>query len=102
MGWLFGQVWILCAIAFLAGALVTWLVFVRPARRPPVARGDRPSPRPAPLDEVPRQQVRQDLFDATGTSASVPGVPQRRQPDRSTFGRAPVDPGANGRPGHRG
>lgn len=32
MGWLFGQVWVLCVIAFLAGAAVTWLVFVRPQR----------------------------------------------------------------------
>lgn len=32
MGWLFGQVWVLCVIAFLAGAAVTWLAFVRPQR----------------------------------------------------------------------
>lgn len=34
MGWLFTQVWVLCAVAFLAGAAVTWLVFVRPVQRP--------------------------------------------------------------------
>lgn len=34
MGWLFTQVWVLCAVAFLAGAAVTWLVFVRPVHRP--------------------------------------------------------------------
>lgn len=43
MGWLFTQVWVLCAVAFLAGAAVTWLVFVRPvprpAHRPPAAVG---------------------------------------------------------------
>jgi hypothetical protein len=32
MGWLFLQVWVLCAVSFLAGALVTWLAFVRPTR----------------------------------------------------------------------
>jgi hypothetical protein len=64
--WLFiGQVWLLCAIAFLAGAGVTWLVFVRPATplRPAVlpgptgmARwsGSPPPPRsaePAPIEQ---------------------------------------------------
>jgi hypothetical protein len=41
MWWLVGQVWLLCAVAFLAGAGVTWLVFVRPAvpLRPTVLRG---------------------------------------------------------------
>lgn len=34
MGWLFAQVWLLCVIAFLAGAVVTWLVFVLPLRGP--------------------------------------------------------------------
>jgi hypothetical protein len=32
VGWLFAQVWILCVAAFLAGAAVTWLVFVPPRR----------------------------------------------------------------------
>jgi hypothetical protein len=36
---LFAQVWFLCAIAFLAGSAVTWLLFVRAPRR-------RPSPPP--------------------------------------------------------
>jgi hypothetical protein len=30
---LFAQVWFLCAIAFLAGSAVTWLLFVRKPRR---------------------------------------------------------------------
>lgn len=33
MGWLFVQVWVLCVVAFLLGSLVTWLLFVVPARR---------------------------------------------------------------------
>lgn len=32
MVWLFGQVWVLCVLAFAAGSAVTWLVFVRPLR----------------------------------------------------------------------
>lgn len=26
MGWLFGQVWVLCAVSFLAGSAITWLL----------------------------------------------------------------------------
>ncbi|MBN9108919.1 MAG: hypothetical protein J0I34_09065 [Pseudonocardia sp.] len=33
MAWLFGQVWLLCLVAFLLGAAVTWVAFVVPARR---------------------------------------------------------------------
>jgi hypothetical protein len=38
MGWLFAQVWILCVVAFLAGAGVTWVLFVVPQRRTRPAR----------------------------------------------------------------
>jgi hypothetical protein len=31
--WLFTQVWVLCLVSFLLGALVTWIAFVRPAQR---------------------------------------------------------------------
>lgn len=33
MAWLFGQVWLLCLVAFLLGAAATWVTFVAPARR---------------------------------------------------------------------
>ncbi len=33
MAWFFVQVWVLCLAAFLLGAAVTWLAFVRPLRR---------------------------------------------------------------------
>lgn len=48
MGWLFGQVWLLCVVAFLAGAAVTWLAFVRPQRGavPSNARGETWMPVP--------------------------------------------------------
>jgi len=32
---MFGQVWVLCALSFVAGSAVTWLVFARTPRRPP-------------------------------------------------------------------
>jgi hypothetical protein len=67
MWWLVGQVWLLCAIAFLAGAGVTWLVFVRPAvpLRPTVLPGPAgmapwsgppPSPRPANPPSIDQQE----------------------------------------------
>ena len=42
-----GQVWILCAIAFLAGSGLTWLVFVHRPRQPP------PQPLPATTEMAP-------------------------------------------------
>ncbi|WP_219412847.1 hypothetical protein [Pseudonocardia nigra] len=46
---LFAQVWVLCAIAFLAGAAVTWLAFVRPLRK---TRGTHPTHRAEPGTHV--------------------------------------------------
>lgn len=43
MAWFVAQVWVLCAVAFLLGAAVTWLLFVRPLRR---ARPPEPAPEP--------------------------------------------------------
>lgn len=65
MWWLVGQVWLLCAVAFLAGAGVTWLVLVRPAvpLRPTVQPGPTgmapwsgPPPAPYPADPAPTEQ----------------------------------------------
>jgi hypothetical protein len=45
---LFAQVWFLCAISFLAGSAVTWLLFVRrPRRRPAPPPTTAPAPRAA-------------------------------------------------------
>lgn len=51
MAWFVAQVWVLCAVAFLLGAAVTWLLFVRPQRVP------RPEPAPvaAAADPVVRR-----------------------------------------------
>jgi hypothetical protein len=58
MAWLFAQMWALEVAAFLLGAAVTWLVFVRPARA--AARLAQPVPlppawasEPAPRDPEP-------------------------------------------------
>lgn len=48
MGWLFGQVWILCLVAFLAGAAVTWIAFVRPRRDAGQTAGSVPGWTPVP------------------------------------------------------
>ncbi|GAA1190022.1 hypothetical protein [Pseudonocardia alaniniphila] len=70
MWWLVGQVWLLCAIAFLAGAGVTWLVFVRPAvpLRPTVLPGPTgmapwsgPAP-PPPCPATPPPTEQQEPF----------------------------------------
>lgn len=44
MAWLFAQMWALEVAAFLLGAAVTWVVFVRPARS--AARAAEPVPLP--------------------------------------------------------
>lgn len=33
MGRLFAEIWMLCVVSFLAGAVLTWLVFFRPRHR---------------------------------------------------------------------
>ncbi|OLT11519.1 hypothetical protein BJF78_05045 [Pseudonocardia sp. CNS-139] len=107
MLWLFAQVWLLCAVAFLAGAAATWLAFVRP-RRPGPAGGGHPRRRPAdwltaapgtperpPLPATPPAPVEPAIavLDTrrgptprrTGTSAADAldelGVPTQRTPD---------------------
>lgn len=47
MEWLFVQVWVLCVVAFLAGAAVTWLAFVRPRRADVATDGLMWTPVPA-------------------------------------------------------
>jgi hypothetical protein len=54
---LFGQVWILCVIAFLAGSAVTWLLFVRTPRRrhAPPRRHTKAPPAPERAPSLPRR-----------------------------------------------
>jgi hypothetical protein len=46
--WLFGQVWLLCAVSFLLGSLLTWLLFAVSARRHARAARAGPEWMPAP------------------------------------------------------
>jgi hypothetical protein len=58
MAWLFAQMWALEMVAFLAGAVVTWLVFVRPAKAAATRAASAlpsawvPEPRPDPAEPV--------------------------------------------------
>jgi hypothetical protein len=71
MVWLFGQVWVLLLVAFLLGALLTWVAFVVPLRRaarrapgsdavwspPPWFPAGRISTPQAPAPEPPRARA---------------------------------------------
>lgn len=65
MGWLFVQVWLLCLVAFLAGAAVTWLFFVHPARRTAAAAPAEPAA-PVPPDPGPEPAPAVDDEPAVG------------------------------------
>ncbi|GAA3246290.1 hypothetical protein GCM10017691_54210 [Pseudonocardia petroleophila] len=47
------QVWVLCAVAFLLGSGVTWLLFVRPLRRAAPVPAAPPVPDPEPVPVAP-------------------------------------------------
>jgi len=53
VAWFVAQVWVLCAVAFLLGAGVTWLLFVRPLRRRAPAGAPGRPPRAAAADPDP-------------------------------------------------
>ena len=88
MAWLFGQVWLLCLVAFVLGSAATWVAFVVPARRTPtVDHGWHPAATPpagAPLVATgapPRapepQRPIQDLDSALAAIDSWKGPPVR-------------------------
>jgi hypothetical protein len=68
MAALFAQMWVLELAAFLLGAAVTWLVFVRPARAAAAAQAAQPPVPPA---------------WAAGPPADQPVLPSR-EPDAAT------------------
>lgn len=55
MAWLFAQMWALEVAAFLLGAAVTWLVFVRPARA--AVRTAQPVPLPPAWASAPARST---------------------------------------------
>lgn len=61
------QVWVLCAVAFLLGAGVTWVLFVRPQRQQPVPVVAAPPPVAPPA--LPRRVVRRPAPPATDPTA---------------------------------
>jgi hypothetical protein len=77
VAWLFTQVWVLCLVAFLLGALVTWLAFVRPAQRAARDVPDRPAaPAPPAWALTARPQVpEQRAEDHPPPPAEEPTVP---------------------------
>ena len=76
MGWLFAEVWVLCVVAFLVGAAVTWLVFVRPLRG--AARESGPEPQWTP---VPRWASGDGDSDAGATPPAEPEPEVARRPE---------------------
>lgn len=80
----FAEVWLLCAVAFLLGSAVTWLVFVvplrrradraRPLERPPArapAADPGPPPLPAPAAPLPPPAADPALAALEGTAGPV-------------------------------
>lgn len=71
------QVWVLCAVAFLLGSGVTWLLFVRPQRRAdpvvappagvPATQPAPAAPRPEPTPEDPAAPASDPALTALDT-----------------------------------
>ncbi|MDQ2582625.1 sunset domain-containing protein [Saccharothrix yanglingensis] len=96
MGSLFGQVWLWSLLSFVAGAALTWLVLVRPAKRELEDLEERllTSPRPTPATAP---QAARDEFDSWHVEASrslsdVQPVAEPTRFERPAFDRAePVE-----------
>lgn len=79
MAAVFAQVWMLCLLAFLLGALVTWLAFARPRRAPVQPVPPQPA---APLDPVQAAQA---------PPTPIPGVPRHARPGTAHPALAELD-----------
>jgi hypothetical protein len=74
--WLFTQVWVLCLVSFLLGALATWLAFVRPAQRAARDVPDRPAaPAPPPWALTSRPQAPEQRVEDEPPPPPEPTVP---------------------------
>lgn len=78
------QVWVLCAVAFLLGSAVTWLVFVLPHRRevpsgqhapPPVDAGEEPAPPSTTERSEPDGPATDPAIAALGGGFAPPTMP---------------------------
>ncbi|MCE3552484.1 hypothetical protein LWC33_13565 [Pseudonocardia sp. RS11V-5] len=73
MGALFAQMWLLCLVAFLLGALLTWLLVARPARREAARARAAAGRRDEPVDPVRAAQA---------PPTPIPGVPRHARTSR--------------------
>jgi hypothetical protein len=90
VAWFFVQVWALCLVAFLLGAALTWLTFVRPLRR------DRRSER-VDWPELPAWPAARSPVETPSPVAPAPRPGPATDPALSTLdgsgGRGPDGPG---------
>lgn len=94
MSSLFGQVWFWSLLAFLVGAVLTWVLLVRPAQqrvqqleRQP--RGERPTPAP-PTDQAQPQQIP----PRPAQQAGHPHAPYQQPPSQPAWpGQQSQEPG---------
>lgn len=84
MGALSAQVWLLCLVAFLLGAVLTWLLVARPAQREAARARAAAESRDQPVDPVRAAQA---------PAAPIPGVPRHARP----AGGNPRSPGLDRR-----
>lgn len=70
MAWFVAQVWVLCAVAFLLGAAVTWVLFVRPQRAPL----PRAAPAPASVEPVVGRVEPQPVAEDAVVSPTLPAL----------------------------
>ncbi|MFD4642831.1 hypothetical protein ACFWN2_36375 [Lentzea sp. NPDC058436] len=107
---IFGQVWLWSLLSFVAGALITWLVYVRPARKQIADLDDQllearrtatPTPAPVPVDDfvvddwdnTPPRSLSDDVLTPPAPVAALPPAPYVEPP--AYFGepvQAPVPP----------
>ncbi|GAA4714297.1 hypothetical protein GCM10023215_66860 [Pseudonocardia yuanmonensis] len=93
MGALFAQMWVLCLVAFLLGALLTWLLVARPARREAALARAAAERRDEPVDPVRAAQAPPTPIPGvprharpSGGTPTLPGLGRRRRPGSSAVG----------------
>ncbi|GAA3460998.1 hypothetical protein ACFFSW_32725 [Saccharothrix longispora] len=96
MGSLFGQVWLWSLLSFVAGAALTWLVLVRPAKRELEDLEERlltsPRPTPATAPEAARDEFDSWHVEASRSLSDVQPVAEPTRFERPAFDRAePVE-----------
>lgn len=96
MGWLFVQVWLLCVVSFLLGAVVTWLLWVLPARRVQAPPAGRPwtlgpswtGPPPPSADAEPSPPPPAGTRPGPPVDPALAGLDSRAEPPPAGLGTA--------------